>query len=208
VTSQARTVLLAWLDSQQTDHETTLRQLSDGTAVTEIGHALLKRSPQLDHEACAAGCAFCCIQPGTYGAAITRAEARTLHAALDPVQDETPWHAQACPALDPSTRTCRAYTARPMICRSYVSRDVAACETIAEGGTAEGAGTLPPQLIYITAHALARAALGTGALTFGLKAIARAATQGLPLDEALRTARLPPGNLDTVRRKMAKGVAR
>lgn len=208
VTAQAREVLLAWLDSNRDPFDALLRQLSDGTASTRIGHALLARMPEPEGLACAKGCAFCCILSGDDGGTITGAEARTLHAALPATAAEAPWHPDACPALDPATRLCRAYDARPMICRTYVSRDVAACESIAEGHAKPGTGTLAPQLAYITAHALIRAALGKGAPTFALKRIAQAASAGTDIDSALKSARHAPRNLDDERKRLAKGVRR
>ncbi|WP_167766970.1 YkgJ family cysteine cluster protein [Jannaschia formosa] len=206
LTESARELLLAWLDANRDPHDAVIRQLSDGTAATRIGRALLDRSPEPPGLACAAGCAFCCILPGEDGGTITAAEARALHAALPPRPPETPWHPQACPALDPDTKLCRAYDARPMICRTYVSKDVAACEAIAGGEARPGTGTLAPQLAYVTAHALARAALGTGAPTYALARVARAATEGTPLEATLKAARHPPRNLDDERRRLARGL--
>lgn len=208
VTEQARDLLLAWFDAAPDTFEALLRHLSDGTAATRIGHALLARTPEPPGLACAKGCAFCCILPGEDGGTITAVEARTLHAALPVTGAKTPWHPDACPSLDPETRLCRAYDARPMICRTYVSRDVTACEAIAEGEARPGTGTLAPQLAYVTAHALVRAALGKGAPTFALKSIARAATEGTPLDDALPAARHAPRNLDAERKRLAKGLPR
>ncbi|GIT89788.1 hypothetical protein JANAI62_07270 [Jannaschia pagri] len=208
VTDQARDLLLAWLDAAPQPYEVLLRHLSDGTAATQIGEALLARSPVPEGLACGQGCAFCCILPGDDGGTITGAEARRLHAALGPQPQETPWHPDACPALDPATRLCRAYDARPMICRTYVSQDVTACEAIAEGEARPGTGTLPPQVIYVTAHALVRVALGKGAPTFSLRAVARAAADGVPMDEALPAARHAPANLMAERRRLARSLPR
>ena len=206
VTVQARDLLLAWFDATPEPFDAILRLLSDGTAATRIGHALLAQMPEPPGLACAAGCAFCCILPGEDGGTITATEARALHAALPLTEGETSWHPEACPALDPATRLCRAYDARPMICRTYVSRDVSACEAIAEGEAKPGTGTLAPQLAYITAHALVRAALGTGAPTFALKQVARAATRGEPVETALPAARHAPRNLDAERKRLAQGI--
>ena len=209
ITEQARDLLLAWLDAAGAEFRDAIRALSDGTAATRIGHALLARTPEPTGLACAQGCAFCCILPGEDGGTITAAEARTLHAALAPLgPPDGHWHDDACAALDPATRTCRAYDARPLICRSYVSRDAAACEAIAAGTPAPGTGTLPAQIAAVTAHALVRAALGTGAPTFSLRATARAATDGRPQPDALATARHAPRALDAERRRLARGLAR
>ncbi|WP_371154956.1 YkgJ family cysteine cluster protein [Jannaschia sp. 2305UL9-9] len=208
VTAQARDLLLAWFDANRDPHDAILRQLSDGSAATRIGHALLARSPEPEGLACAKGCAFCCILPGDDGGTMTGVEARRLHAALPPADGTAPWHPEACPALDPDTRLCRAYDARPMICRTYVSRDVSACEAIAQGEARPGTGTLAPQLAYVTVHALIRAALGKGAPTFALKRIAQAAANGIDIDAALATARHAPRNLEDERKRLARGIRR
>jgi len=212
VTEQARALLLGWLDPSRTFADA-LRDLSSGEAARAIGLALLDRTPEPPGLDCKSGCAFCCILPGDDGGTVTAAEARTLHAALIPLQgtpDGTQWHPQACPALDPATRLCRAYAARPMICRTYVSRDVTACEAIAEGHAKPGTGTLPAQIITITVHALARAALhGTTPVhTYNLRAIATAALRGTPAPDALKSARHSPKSLDAERRRLARGLTR
>ncbi len=117
---------------------------------------------------------------------------------------------QACPSLDPETRLCRAYAARPMICRTYVSRDVSACEAIARGDPRPGTGTLPAQIAYVTVQSLARAALDGVALsrTYSLKRVATAALRGADPDTALHAARHPPGNLAAERRRLSRGLTR
>jgi len=148
VTERARRILLAWFDAAAAQGKTLsgiVEALASGEAATQIGQIDRTSQPEPGGLACARGCAFCCILPGKDGGTITPFEAARLHAALSPLAGEpdgTGWHADACPALDPETRECRAYDARPMICRSYVSKDVSACEQIARGTSARGTGTL------------------------------------------------------------------
>ncbi|PWJ22400.1 YkgJ family cysteine cluster protein [Jannaschia seohaensis] len=208
VTDQARGLLLAWFDASPEPFDALLRQLSDGTAASRIGEALLARSPAPEGLACASGCAFCCILSGEDGGTITRADAARLHAALPAGEDAEPWHPDACPALDPATRLCRAYEARPLICRTYVSRDVSACEAIAGGDARPGTGTLPAQVISITAHALVRAALGRGAPTYSLRKVAAGARAGRDLADTLSEARQSPRDLDAERRRLARPLRR
>ncbi|SFI93348.1 YkgJ family cysteine cluster protein [Jannaschia pohangensis] len=211
VTEQARSLLLAWLGAQRGTFAATVRALSDGEAARTIAQALIDRSAAPEGLDCAAGCAFCCILPGDDGGTITASEARALHAALTPLRgqpDGRDWHPQGCPSLDPETRLCRAYDARPMICRTYVSRDVTACEAIAEGDARPGTGTLPAQIIHITAQSLARAALKgiTLAPTHGLATLAAAALDGQDIDAALRASRHAPTSLDAERRRLSRGL--
>lgn len=213
VTDQARDLLLSWLGSVRArPFPDIVRALASGEAARRIGLALVAQSPPPQDLDCKAGCAFCCILPGDDGGTVTAAEARALHAALAPLDgpDGRAWHPHACPALDPETRLCRAYDARPMICRTYVSRDVSACESIADGTARPGTGTLPAQILHITAQSLARAALKgvTPAHTYALKRIATAALDGTDADTALKHARHPPANLDAERRRLARGLAR
>lgn len=142
-------------------------EMASGQAAWRLGHAvrdeMLKTPPDAVRKAaCHQGCAFCCILSGGDGGVITGFEAAQLHAALEPLQgqpDGRDWHAQACAALDPTTQECRAYEARPMICRSFLSMDAEACRENAEGGTVQGAGLLGSHLDYLAVHALCRQAL-------------------------------------------------
>lgn len=187
-----------------------LSLLADGMAAAQVAQALLAQRadpPGLD---CRTGCAFCCILAGQDGALVTRAEARRVHAALTPLAglpDGRAWHPRACAALDPETRTCRAYAARPTICRSYVSTDAAACETVAQGGTAPGPGLIGDHLTYLAVHALARAALrGVAAVpTYSLAAMTAAAVAGVPVETALKEARHAPKVLEGEVRRTALG---
>ncbi|MEL6550841.1 MAG: YkgJ family cysteine cluster protein [Pseudomonadota bacterium] len=202
---RARAQLEAYITAQQLDEKALETELHSGVAATRIGQIGLATTAEPDGLACAAGCAFCCILQGEDGGVITGAEAKALHAALAPLQghpDGRDWHPKACPSLDPETRTCRAYAARPMICRSYVSRDATACEEIAEGRAAEGTGTRAAYGTYLTVHALARAALGPGrAPTYALRKVAEAAVEGVPLDAALKAARHRPAELIEERKR-------
>jgi Fe-S-cluster containining protein len=175
--------------------------LSDGRAATQLGRVGLGGAPVPPGLDCARGCAFCCILSGEDGGTITEAEARILHAALAPMAgqpDGRSWHPDACAALDPETRECRVYDARPMICRSYVSTDVLACEAVAEGKPKAGPGTLGPYHDYLAAIALSRAALkGVRRVsTYALARVAAGAVDGQPVEDALRAARHKPSGLD------------
>ena len=203
--ARARAALLAWLDTQRRPVEAVVRDLASGAAAVAVGRAVLAQVPMPAGLACAAGCAWCCVLPGADGGTITGSEARALHGALD-APSAGGRHPMACPALDPETRTCRAYDARPMICRTYVSPDAAACARVADGQPAVGPATHPAQLAYLTTHAVARAALAGVApvRTYALRRVAAAADE--PVAEALRGARHGAGALDAERRRLARGL--
>jgi Fe-S-cluster containining protein len=218
---RARRVLIAWLNSAKADGqnlETVLRALASGSAARQIGAALrglaLQDPPEVVRSAaCAPGCAFCCILTGNDGGTITADEARTLHAALLPFAgqpDGRDWHPQACAALDPETRLCRAYDARPGICRSFYSTDAKACEINAMGGTAQGAGVLGAHLDYLAVHALVRAALA-GAVnvhSYALRDVAATAVAGQDRPTALTAARHPLKTLPRAHIGLAQSAAR
>ena len=197
---RARRLLLAWFDTAVRaglDARALARAMRDGVAAVQIARSLDAGAARPAGMACAAGCAFCCILDGPDGGTITEAEARDLHAALRPLAgrpDGRDWHPAACPALDPDTRTCRAYDARPTLCRAYVSTDAQACETNAGGGAADGAGLLGFQLDYLAVLALSRAALnGVAPLrTYALTRVAAAAVDRVDVDGALDAARHVP----------------
>jgi AcrR family transcriptional regulator len=139
--------------------------------------------------------------------------AAELEAALAPLAgapDGLIWHPRGCPALDPATRMCRAYEARPAICRSFHSTDAAACEANARGEPVPGARLAGAQLTYLAAHGLARAALAGRARvdTFSLFDLAAAAVAGMPLDAAMKAARHVGGALDAERRRTGRALAR
>ncbi|RDC69893.1 YkgJ family cysteine cluster protein [Rhodovulum sp. 12E13] len=190
------------------------RHMADGRAAATIAHVEREQATAQGQDpakgaACAAGCAFCCILSGEDGGTITAHEAERLHAALAPragEPDGRDWHPNACPALDPATRMCRAYEARPLICRSYHSADAAACEANAAGEPAPGARLAGAHLTYLAAHGLARAALGPRARveTFALREVARAAVEGQDAETALAAARHGPPALDAERRRTGR----
>lgn len=175
--------------------------VSRGEAAVTIGmavrEALMADPPEVVRRAaCAEGCAFCCILRGGDGGTITESEAERLHVALAPLAgqpDGRDWHPEACPALDPATRACRAYEARPMICRSFLSTDATACEVNANGGTAAGAGLIGPHIDYLAVHALARETLrGIARVpSYSLARIASGAISGESLKKSLDAARHP-----------------
>ncbi len=211
VTDRARRGLMAYVGAQA-DVARAGKELADGTAATGVGRvALSALSPQ--GLACADGCAFCCILTGEDGGTITEAEATALHIALAPLAgqpDGRAWHPKACPSLDPGTRSCRAYDARPMICRAYVSTDVAACKAVSEGQAASGPGTLGPYHTYLAAIGLSRSALkGVKRVsTYALARVAAAAVEGKSLEEALATARHKPAELDAELKRSKHDLSR
>ncbi|MFQ6550369.1 YkgJ family cysteine cluster protein [Aestuariibius sp. 2305UL40-4] len=213
---RAKKLLAVYLDTaaaQKVADADVLRALADGSAALSIGGIELdmqaKSPPEpLTRAACRAGCAFCCILTGRDGGTITRAEAARLHTALAPLKghpDGRAWHDKACPALDPETHMCRAYAARPMICRSYFSVDAGACEQNANGHPTPGAAILGAHQSYLTIHALARALLAGHAKvpTYSLATLAAAAVEGQEATTALRAARQPPRALDDERKRAA-----
>lgn len=206
---RARKILLVFYDKAQSQGaapDALLRELSNGAAATGIGWIELQSTPEPEGLACAQGCAFCCILTGEDGGTITGAEARNLHNALSPLAgqpDGRSWHPKACPSLDPETRMCRAYGVRPMICRSYVSTDVSACEAISMNQAADGPGVRGAQTTYLTALALCRVALkGVAKVsTYSMAQIAAAAIDGEPLNDALKSARQPHKSLEDERKR-------
>ncbi|MEL6205638.1 MAG: YkgJ family cysteine cluster protein [Pseudomonadota bacterium] len=185
-------------------------RLADGRAALAVAKA--ERRPLPVGAACASGCAFCCILSGDDGGLITEAEARALHAALSPkagTPDGREWHPSACPALDPGARTCRAYDARPEICRAFHSMDASACEANARGEPVPGARLAGGHLSYLAAHGLARAALKgrTRVDTYALREIARCAVEGQDMDTSLSTARHAQTDLDAERRRTGRALS-
>lgn len=206
---RARKILLVFYDkalSQGAAPDKLLRELANGAAATGIGWIELQSTPEPEGLDCAQGCAFCCILTGDDGGTITGAEARNLYEALSPLAgqpDGRAWHPKACPSLDPETRMCRAYAVRPMICRSYVSTDVDACEAVSMNRAADGPGVRGAQTTYLTALALCRVALkGVAKVsTYSMSQIAAAAIDGQPLTDALKSARQSHKSLDDERKR-------
>ena len=207
--------MTSWLRLAQAERgaEASADALAQGEAAVELAEAGLEAAPPMPGLACSAGCAFCCILSGEDGGTISETEARRLHAALAPragEPDGRQWHPDACAALDPETRTCRAYEARPVICRAYVSTDVAACEKVAEGEAAPGPGTLGPYHGYLAALGLARGALkgSRRVSTYALKRVTAAAAEGQSLDEALAAARHKPAELEAELKRSKRDLSR
>ncbi|SIS69851.1 Putative zinc-or iron-chelating domain-containing protein [Roseivivax lentus] len=205
-------IYLATAEAHGQSFEATAKALRAGVPALRIGGADLEAqatrpgSP-VDSAACAAGCAFCCILNGEDGGVILEAEARGVHRALLPLAgapDGRDWHPRACPALDPATRLCRIYAARPMICRTYLSTDAEACARIAEGVPAAGPGVLGAQGLYLAVQALARAALKgvTQVPTYSLAKVAAAALDGRSETEALTASRQAPRVLEDERARL------
>ena len=213
---RARRALLALIGAERArgDRDAAIAgRLASGRAAEQIGRIRLGAAREPAGLACAQGCAFCCVLQGDDGGTITEAEARTLHAALAPLAgapDGRAWHPKACAALDPETRACRAYDARPMICRSFVSTDADACAAALDGRALPGPGTLGAYHDYLAAIALSRAALkGTARVaTYALARITAAAVEGADIDTALRHARHKPAELEAELKRSAKDTAR
>lgn len=215
VADRARRGLQAYVNAVTQEGQTpseAAAKLADGTAAQGIGRIGLS-SVSTTGFACTQGCAFCCILQGKDGGTMTEAEAIGLYHALAPLADQPDgrtWHKNACAALDPETKTCRAYDARPMICRSYVSTDVDACEKVSNGEVAAGPGTLDPYHSYLAAIGLSRAALkGTKRVaTYSLARLAVAAVKGMPLEAALSQARHAPSELDAEIKRSKRDLSR
>ncbi|AZQ65982.1 YkgJ family cysteine cluster protein [Silicimonas algicola] len=216
----ARRTLLAWVDMAEThrlDMRQALRRLRDGEAAVEVARAALGAQASdptgpMAQADCRKGCAFCCILLGSDGGTMTGVEAARLHEALAPLADQPDgrdWHPSACAALDPETRLCRAYEARPAICRSYISPDAALCERVAQGEAVAGPGVLGGHTLYLSVLTLTREALRgvTAVPTYSLSKIASAAVEGVPLADALDGARHAPRELteEIGRQKAALG---
>ncbi|WP_425052908.1 YkgJ family cysteine cluster protein [Psychromarinibacter sp. S121] len=219
--ARARRMLAAYLDTAAA-HGMSLPQaageLARGQAAARLGDVsrdtLMQNPPRAVTEAaCAEGCAFCCILQGGDGGTITEAEAIRLHDALAPLAgqpDGRGWHPAACPALDPETRACRAYDARPTICRSFISTDAEACRVNAEGGQEAGAGLLGSHLDYLAVHALARDLLkGLARVpTYAMARVAEGAVEGEDRTATLDAARHKPRALEDACRDAAKAGGR
>lgn len=208
VVATARGLLLSWVKTAEVHGvpiAEALRRLRNGAAARQISEAavdaqIAAKQGIVAEAACAAGCAFCCILKGNDGGTISADEAKTLHAALAPLvgsADGREWHPDACASLDPETRMCRAYEARPMICRTYMSVDAKACEKLVEGETASGTGVLGAQSIHMSLLALSRAVLlGTAMVhTYSMSKVARMSVEGASLEDTLSLARHGPKGL-------------
>ena len=216
----ARRALVAWIEmaeAHRLDLRQTMRRLRDGDVAVEAARAALGAQTSdpggpMSQADCREGCAFCCILLGSDGGTVTGTEAARLHEALAPhagQPDGRDWHPSACAALDPETRLCRAYEARPAICRSYISPDAALCERVAQGETVAGPGVLGGHTLYLSVLTLTREALRgvTAVPTYSLSRIASAAVEGVPLADALNGARHAPRELaeEIGRQKAALG---
>ena len=163
--------------------------LADGTAALTIGRIGLSATNPTGL-ACSRGCSFCCILTGDDGGTISEKEAKSLYFALIPFAkqpDGRSWHPKACPSLNPKTLECRAYGARPMICRSYIPTNVEACKKISDGKTADGPGTLAPYNTYLASLGISRLVLRgvKRVATYSIFRLASEAVSGTAMDEAL-----------------------
>ena len=216
---RAKRILQSYLQTAQAHGmpvKDVIAEMQSGAAAQRLGDAvrqeILKSPPDaVRNAACADGCAFCCILTGGDGGLITHTEAARLHAAILTLKGEPDgraWHKNACPALDPKTLSCRAYDARPTICRSFLSTDAEACRENAEGGTEGGAGLLGSHIDYLAVHALCRQTLkGVAQVnSYSLAAVAAGAVDGQNAQEALAAARHKPGVLDDTCRDATKAA--
>jgi hypothetical protein len=206
---RAQRIMMSYLQTTQSHgvpSKTVLAQMASGEVAWQLAHAvrgeIMKNPPpEVQNAACAQGCAFCCILTHDEGGIITAYEAQNLADALIPLPgapDGRAWHDKACPALDPETRSCRAYDARPMICRSFLSTDVETCRANAAGETETGAGLLGSHLDYLMLHALCRQALKgiSQVRTYGMRQVAAAIIDGKTTEQALPAARHSSAILD------------
>lgn len=220
VEARGRRILDAYLGALQSRGQSpavVTAELATGEAARKLaamtGEQMRADRPEaVTNAACHAGCAFCCILLEGDGGLMTEAEARGMHAALSPLAgqpDGRAWHPKACAALDPDTRMCRVYDARPTVCRSFLSVSVEACIRNSEGGDAEGSGMLGNHLDYLAVLALSRDLMkGTARVTtYSLEEMARASVSGLPLDEALKSARHPTAELEHTCRDIGRSTA-
>ena len=207
--TRAKRILMSYLETALgygMPVQQVIDEMASGQTAWRLGHAvrdeMLKVPPDaVRNAACKLGCAFGCILWGDNGGVITVFEVAMLHAALLPLQgqrDGRDWHANACPALDPETQACRTYEARPMICRSFLSTDAAACEANADGGEEQGAGLLGSHLDYLAIHAVCRQVLKgiQQTHTYDLAETARSAVTGATQQDALAAARQAPSTLE------------
>ena len=135
--------------------------LRSGYAIQSWGVHMLEQQPydmsSMSPVGCAKGCFYCCCTD-IY---VTLSEAEEVAKAVQGLPLPT-FHPKACPALDPDTKACRAYTKRPLVCRSYFVVDAQTCKN--EYDTGDGSDKqpvyLPAGLAFEAATALLKAALG------------------------------------------------
>jgi Fe-S-cluster containining protein len=116
-----------------------------------MAEAARKSGPWL---VCRPGCADCCIGPFFITeldaerlrrglAEIERNDPERAGRILDRVRHATGGEDEACPALDPETRTCDLYSSRPITCRTFGppvrcgEEAVGVCELCFEGASDE-----------------------------------------------------------------------
>ena len=126
------------------------------SALTQIVDAALAESARRSGPwlVCRPGCAECCMGPFPISPrdALRLREGLAGLASHDPlraariVQRAREWAGgddEACPVLDPETRTCDLYAARPLTCRTFgppvrcASGDLAICELCFDGASQE-----------------------------------------------------------------------
>jgi len=122
-----------------------------GELIQIVDAALAESARKAGHWlACRPGCAECCMGPFP----ISPLDAQRLREGLAELQSQDPERAarvvgrarawrdaedEPCPALDPDTRTCDLYAARPLTCRTFgppvrcASGALAICELCFDG---------------------------------------------------------------------------
>jgi len=126
-----------------------------GDLIQIVDAALAESARKAGHWlACRPGCAECCMGPFP----ISPLDSQRLREGLAELQSQDPERAarvvgrarawrdaedEPCPALDPDTRTCDLYAARPLTCRTFgppvrcASGALAICELCFDGAAEE-----------------------------------------------------------------------
>lgn len=110
--------------AEQLDLTAALEALADGTIAQRLTLEGFTAAIPSD-AACTAGCFFCCVFVDRASAA--EAEIRAVHRAIAGLPSPE-FHPDACPALDPETKACRAYEVRPLMSRDVTAPRVEPCE--------------------------------------------------------------------------------
>lgn len=145
----------------------------------------LARDPKL-LPVCAPGCAFCCHlsvfvsvpellhlaahlrrtrSPEALVSLTARVQA-TAAAVAELSKAERAQAKRACPLLDPTTRQCSVYDARPLTCRAYNSCDAAVCEQAFDQALTHW--DMPIDLFQLTVGTNVRAGLMAAVVAAGL----------------------------------------
>jgi uncharacterized protein len=135
---------------------------------------------------CAPGCAFCChlsvfasvpellhlaaylqrTRPPAALAALTASVLATAEAVRELSQAARAQAKRPCPLLDPATRQCGVYEARPLTCRAYNSCDAGVCARAFDEALTHW--DMPVDLFQLTVSTNVRTGLMAAALAAGL----------------------------------------